>query len=463
MPDITAERAVLAGIFQYGEDAYLDISDVITTSTFTVDFNQIIYRCIQHLFDNGIKTIDIASVMAASKAIDFEDFFSDKQAAQHLRAIANFPIHLENIRPLAIKIKKLELTERLRMVVQDSMYDLNNVTGDESLTQIFSLIENPIFNFISSLSDSNESYEHIGGGLKDYVNYLIENPSDYTGVPTGFPRWDIMLGGGIRRGTINFLGARTNQGKSMMFSNIAVHVGVKLKMPCLYLDTEMAKTGHWNRMLALLSNIKTNDIERSKFLGRQKKLMDAVELLENSKLSYTNVCGKTFDEIMSIMRRWVNKQLKVKNGRLEDCLILYDYLKSPNAKDLSSSLQEYQLLGFHTNQLHDFSVRQDIPMVVAVQLNRDGITKETTDIISQSDRIAWGGSSISILKPKEENEIAHSENRGNMKLIVIKSRFSAIHNFGEYIDIEKIGSIAKIAECEPEEFDVEPNDDENEF
>ena len=47
--DVAAERAVLAGIFAYGEDAYLEISDIVNESTFTLDSNSIIYKCLKKL------------------------------------------------------------------------------------------------------------------------------------------------------------------------------------------------------------------------------------------------------------------------------------------------------------------------------------------------------------------------------------------------------------------------------
>jgi hypothetical protein len=39
--DPAAERAILAGICTYGEDAYLDIADILQESSFTVDSNTI--------------------------------------------------------------------------------------------------------------------------------------------------------------------------------------------------------------------------------------------------------------------------------------------------------------------------------------------------------------------------------------------------------------------------------------
>jgi len=44
LSDTSAERAVLAGVCQYGDDAYLDIADIVQDTSFTVDSNKIIFQ-----------------------------------------------------------------------------------------------------------------------------------------------------------------------------------------------------------------------------------------------------------------------------------------------------------------------------------------------------------------------------------------------------------------------------------
>ena len=44
------ERVVLAGLCQYGKDAYYDVSDIINTKTFSLDSNQALYRCLEKIF-----------------------------------------------------------------------------------------------------------------------------------------------------------------------------------------------------------------------------------------------------------------------------------------------------------------------------------------------------------------------------------------------------------------------------
>ena len=53
--DTAAERAVLAGICKYGNDAYLDIADLIQETTFTVDSNAIIFKCVKSIYEQENK------------------------------------------------------------------------------------------------------------------------------------------------------------------------------------------------------------------------------------------------------------------------------------------------------------------------------------------------------------------------------------------------------------------------
>jgi hypothetical protein len=57
--DPASERAVLAGICAYGEDAYLDTVDIIQESSFTIDSNGVIYKCIKNNIRLNSKVIQI--------------------------------------------------------------------------------------------------------------------------------------------------------------------------------------------------------------------------------------------------------------------------------------------------------------------------------------------------------------------------------------------------------------------
>ena len=68
LSDIGAERAVLAGLANYGLEAYVEVMDVITASTFTDPNNQVIYDCLVDVVTkDGVA--DIPSILAAAKSL----------------------------------------------------------------------------------------------------------------------------------------------------------------------------------------------------------------------------------------------------------------------------------------------------------------------------------------------------------------------------------------------------------
>lgn len=77
--DPAAERAVLAGICSYGENAYLDIADILQESSFTVDSNTIIFKCLKHLCENNHGTIDIASIYSVAQDLGVSHILSKKR------------------------------------------------------------------------------------------------------------------------------------------------------------------------------------------------------------------------------------------------------------------------------------------------------------------------------------------------------------------------------------------------
>lgn len=449
--DSAAERAVLAGICSYGENTYLDIADIIQETTFTVDSNGIIFKCLKHIFSQENKvSIDIPSIYSAAQELGLSHILNKKEEAQHLKAIMDFPVSEDNVRKFAAKIRKLEIARLLRKQLENTQDKILEVTGNEPISSIIGIAEDSIFNFTSLLNDTDTGPEQIGSNIEDYIKDLIENKVDQVGIPTGFPIYDQAIGGGLRKGTINVIGARPKTGKTLLSDNMGYNVA-KLGIPALNMDTEMNKEDHIHRLLAMIAEIEINNIETGKFADtpeKNNKINNAAEKLKQCKLYHKSIAGKSFEDQLAIMRRWLVKEVGLNDdGTAKDCVIFYDYLKLMDSAGISQDLKEYQLLGFMMTSLHNFAVRYKVPIVAFIQLNRDGITKESTDSASGSDRIIWLCSNFSIFKRKSDEEIAEdgSEN-GNRKLIPLISRHGGGLDDNDYINCYMKGWCAKITE-----------------
>ena len=450
LKDLAAERAVLSALCQYGLDCYLEI-DFITADHFTDEMNQVLFHCVYKSISQNSK-VELSSILSASNDLGVHDLLNTKEEISFIRSLFNFPIHRENATTHAAKIAKLKLARDLKQTLQACQRDLDSVTGDEDIIDVISKVEEPILDATSDIyKGSNKQTELIGTDLDDYVQYLIDNPSDFAGIPSGFAGFDVAIGGGLRRKCVDLIAARPKVGKSMFGDAVAMHVSSELNIPVLVLDTEMSKKDHHNRMLACLSGVEINKITTGRFAESEidkDKVLAAKDKLKEIPYHYISIAGESFENILSQMRKWIYQHVGFdENGKTKDCLIVYDYLKLMGSEDIRSSMQEYQVLGFQITKLHNFCVKYDVPCLSFVQLNRDGITKESTDVVSGSDRLIWLCTSFSIFKMKSEEEVADDgiEN-GNRKLVPVVARHGQMLDTGDYINMNMYGSIGKIVE-----------------
>lgn len=455
--DASAEKAVLSGLYQYGSNAYTDIADLLTPDSFYLETNQIIYKCLEFLLKDKVnQKIDLASFFYASNSIGVSHILEKEDERKYLRAIINFPIHLENVRGMAKRVRKLQITRNAANLVEGIKSNLLSITGQEPIEYILSLIENPVFDFSLSFNENNEGPQIIGKGIDSYLDYLKNNVVETVGISSGYPLYDSVIGGGFRRKTVNMIGARPKSGKTMLADNIALHVAKKLKIPVLNLDTEMSKEDHWNRMIANISGVSIKDIETGQFSEVETKKIaveKAAQELREIPYYYISIAGMSFSEIEALMRRWVLKEVGLDDsGLANQCLIIYDYLKLMSSDSINNNLQEYQVLGFQMTGLHNFMVKYGTACLCFIQLNRDGINRESTDVASGSDRIIWLCSNFTIFKNKSEEEIAEeislTKEKYNCKLVPIVARHGSGLEPGDYINMKMTKHLARIEEGE---------------
>ena len=450
LQDAAAERAVLAGLCQYGLDCYLDI-DFITADHFNDEMNQILFNCIHKSISNNSK-VELSSILSAANDLGVQEHVNSKQEISFIRSLFNFPIHKDNAGIHAAKIAKLKLARDLKKTLKTCENDLNSISGDEDIMDLISKVEEPILDATADIyQSSNKNTEIIGNDIEDYSAYLAENPCDIAGIPTGFTAYDLAIGGGLRRKSVDLIAARPKVGKSMFGDAVAINVAQNSNIPVLMLDTEMSKEDHLNRMLANLSGVDINKISTGKFSENEiekEKVRAAGDKLKSIPYHYISIAGQSFENILAVMRKWIYQHVGFdENGKTKDCLLVYDYLKLMGSESISSSMQEYQVLGFQITKLHNFCVKYDVPCLSFVQLNRDGITKESTDVVSGSDRLIWLCTSFSIFKMKSDEEIADDGvEAGNRKLVPVVARHGEMLDSGDYISMNMYGSIGKLVE-----------------
>ena len=311
------------------------------------------------------------------------------------------------------------------------------------------MLENPITDFLRE-DEVGQKPEMLGDNIDEYIDFLVENKCDQIGLSSGFPRFDTVIGGGLRRKCVDLVSARPGVGKSVFADNVALH-NSRQGVPVLMLDTEMSKEDHLNRILSNISGVPIEEISTGKFAEDDEKFIavrGAMDEIRDIPYTYVSVAGAPFETIINTIKRWIIQEVgQDENGRTNDCLVVYDYLKLMSSSSINKNIQEYQALGFQITNLHNLAVKYDFPCLSFVQLNRDGITKESTDAVSGSDRLIWLCTSFSIFKLKSAEELAEDgPNGGNRKLVTLKARHGAGLLDGNYINLNMLGAHSKLNE-----------------
>lgn len=450
--DVAAERAILASCFQYGEEAYYDVADILHPDSFTVAEAKVIWNCIKHIYENKENvSVDEATILSASIELGYDKFFTGESGLKYLRGVINCRTTLENARHLAAKIRRLQIANILSEYCGMAIEELQKLSGDETLDKILSIPESKIFELNDTIAGKSSDMSLMADGLLEHLEYIENNPVDMVGISTGYPRYDEAIGGGLRRKEIEIIGARMKQGKSQLVDNIAIFIATKLKIPVMNLDTEMSKEQHWYRILSNMTGIKKKYIETGQYSldpELKARVREAAKTLKESPYYYNCTSGKNFEDVLSSTRRWLNKEVGYDkdSGKLNDCVLIYDYLKLIDDSPLKS-MQEYQALGFMMMTLKNFLIRYDVPCLAFMQLNRDGIDEESTAVASGSDRILMYCTSFTIFKQKSDEEIAEDGiKNGNKKLIPIICRNGSGLDFGDYINMQFDGDFSRIVE-----------------
>lgn len=443
LQDVAAERAVIAGVFQHGAEIYLDVADIVTPKTFAVGSNQVIWSCMEHSCkENPQAQLDYPTLMSSAKALGVHHLFEKPTEKEHLRAVMNMVVRPDNVRRLAGKIRKLEISRLFDSQLDLARENLYGITGDESIDQILACAEGPIFDFTSLLTGQNEGAGLIGEGCEEYLTHLMDNPREMMGVSTGMRRYDMAIGGGIRANSLDIIAARPKTGKTQIVDNVGVYIASqKDPVPVFNGDTEMTRGEHQLRIAANMAGVAVYDIETGKcgIPARQRdrdKVLEAARHLKTLPYYYECIIGKQFEEFLASLRRWVTRTVGLDSkGQAKPCVVIYDYLKMMSADFLSGDLKEYQALGFITTALKNFMGRYGVGCLCFAQLNREGIDREETDCIAGSDRIIHYCTSFSIYKWKSDEEKAEGGGYTH-KLIPKINRHGEGLKDGDYINVK---------------------------
>ncbi|RXF11088.1 hypothetical protein EG878_14630 [Enterococcus faecalis] len=417
-----SERALLAICLNNPQVVPEVMSSGLEPSMFAVPGHKFIYMAINYLVvnDKPVDPVSITTVYSsedAKSAIDDLGGLDYLDALQESELVPNTDLYIGHIKQAAAR---RQIVERARKLEELAMRD-----EDTELERLLANAENE-FREISLKFSVDQGVYKIGDNLADRLKERATNPDPVPGLAVGWRDFDLATGG-LKKGELTIVAARTKVGKSVTCLNWAKKIAIDDKIPVLYIDTEMQEWEQEDRLLAMIAEVPHDEIVSGMFVkdnfesgkGRDKvkRIQEATKKIRHGKLFHISLPDFTPEKIWSLVKKY-----QIKEGIQ---MVVFDYIKIPSAS--AGNVENGHLkLAALTSTLKDIATTLELTVVSAVQLNRTAVGQEEYDdsMIAGSDGILQLASRLCFLRNKTEAEYATEggATAGNQKFQVAFQR-----------------------------------------
>ena len=302
--------------------------------------------------------IDILTVCSALENQDDKMYVTAviEEATCTATAITHY---MGKIKESSVLRMLMQLGEKLRVTSSSEQSNPQDILSETQRTL------NDVVSSLDGVRGKNEIIgpDECGDLVMDNLNDRISNPG-VQGVLTGFPVLDRTIRG-LRR--IVVLSATTGRGKTTMGIALACNIGIRQKIPMLYLNYEMGKNELLARIQANLSSVPVDEIETGEFTNdNQMKVVDTVDSITKGNLYISGSEPKTIDHTINLIYRYKQEDgIKV---------VVIDYLGeiSPDKYKMDNRESDYHTFSRAVQSIKDICSSLDIDAIILSQLNREG-------------------------------------------------------------------------------------------
>jgi replicative DNA helicase len=357
---IEAEQAVLGGLL-LDNTAWDRIADLVGTEDFYRNDHRLVFAEISRLIDAS-KAADAVTVYEALRNSNKAE---DAGGLAFLNALAQNTPSAANIRRYAELVRERSVLRRLVTAGDEIATSALNPAGRDT-KQILDDAESRVFRIAEEGARGRQGFIEIQPLLTrvvERINELYEraDPSDVTGVPTGFADLDTKTSG-FQPGDLIIIAGRPSMGKTALALNIGEHVAIDKGMPVAVFSMEMGASQLALRMLSSVGRIDQQRLRTGRLQDDDwPRLSSAMQKMQESQLFIDETPAMTAIDLRARARR-----LARTCGKLS--LIIVDYLQlmsaSSEGENRATEISEISRgLKALAKELH-------VPVVALSQLNR---------------------------------------------------------------------------------------------
>jgi replicative DNA helicase len=320
---VEAEQSVLGGLL-LNNAAWERIADFISESDFYRADHRSIYRHITKLIEvaRPADAITVSESLASTKELE------DVGGLAYIGALAQNTPSAANIRRYAEIVRERSIMRKLAETATNIADLAYNPMGREA-AQLVDEAESRIFAISEEGARTRQGFVEMQPVLTQVVEridllYNRENPSDVTGVPTGFSDLDRMTSG-FQPGELIIVAGRPSMGKTALALNMAEHVALDAGLPVGVFSMEMAASQLAMRLLGSIGQLDQHKLRTGKLAEDDwRRLTDAVGRLSEAPIQIDETAALNALELRARARR-----LHRQYGQLG--LIVVDYLQLMSA------------------------------------------------------------------------------------------------------------------------------------
>jgi replicative DNA helicase len=357
---VEAEQSVLGGLMLDNEAADR-IGDVVSADDFYSDAHRVIYRAIVELIADG-KPADVVTVSEALSSAQKLDYVG---GLAYLGALAQNVPTAANIRHYANIVRERSILRQLAATATDIAESAFNPLGRSAKT-VLDEAEAKVLHIAEQGSRGAQNFQVIGKLLADVVErietlYNRDDPSDVTGVPTGFADLDKMTSG-FQPGDLIVVAGRPSMGKTAFALNVGENVALNTGMPVAVFSMEMGATQLALRLIGSVGKLDQHKLRTGR-LGPEDwdKLSTALGRLNEAPILIDETPALNAIEVRSRARRLMKQY-----GKLG--LVIVDYLQLMQAT--SSGENRATEISEISRAMKSLAKELSVPVVALSQLNR---------------------------------------------------------------------------------------------
>ena len=430
--DQGAERAVLGAILLNPDTLDRVLEDGLQTTDFSQPAHRLLFNCFTDLAREG-KAVDVVTVtghLEGKSKLDAIGGFSYLNGlSSAVPSITNLPHYVTVVQEKAMLRRLLSITHE----ISEGVYSGENTAEDnleKAESAIFGLRDARGGNRMALIGDVVNA---VYGQLKERA----ENPSDVTGIPTGFRDLDTLLAG-LQRSDLVILAARPAMGKTAFALNLVTTAALRSNSSVAVFSLEMAKEQLATRMLTSEGRISGSRMRTGQLLGDDwPPLMEAAERLSEARIFIDDTPAVTVSAVRSKCRR-----VAAQHG-LD--LVVVDYLQLMRGDGREHSRE--QEISSISRGLKGLAKEMGVPVVALSQLNR-GVEQRADKRPLMSDLRESGAieqdADVIMFLYRDEVYNKTPDNAGLAEVLVRKQRNG---NIGE-VDLAWRGEFARFENLE---------------